>query len=167
MAKNDGGPALPCSKCENTSIYKQGNQWLCAKHYRIAQMRSNAKRHNKFVPEYSEIEKRLDLLICPDCGKSMNLLSKDGKCTVATLQHYRDGSWNIVCRSCNTRHAYMPGDTYRQMDKNNKYCPKCKSIKSFSQFSVDNGRSGNIKLKSYCKSCSKEAHREWKRNSII
>ena len=96
----------------------------------------------------------------------MNLLSRAGERErTASLQHYRDGSMAIVCASCNTRHAFMPGDTYRDMPKDHKWCPRCETAKPFLDYATDNGRSGPMKLKSWCKQCSSAAHTQWQRNN--
>lgn len=161
---NDGGPA--CSRCGDPAVRKQGHQHLCAKHYRFGQMRVRAKRDGKPVPAHAELHNMRGVdLKCPDCGVPMNWLAADGQSTVASLQHYRDGSMAIVCRSCNTRHAFMPEDSFRSMPAGHKYCPRCEKAKPFEQFSADNGRSGPLKLKSWCKQCSGASHAEWQRNN--
>lgn len=164
---DDGGHAFKCTRdcCGIAAVQKQGNQWLCAKHYRFGQMRANAKRHGKTVPSQTDLDAMLHDT-CPDCGVVMNLLMRDGEQhRTATLQHYRDGTLAIVCLSCNARHASMPGDAYRNMSKDHKRCPQCEIDKPFSAFATDNGRSGPMKLKSWCKQCSSSAHTEWQRNN--
>lgn len=165
MSKENGGPAL-CSVCGEVATMKQGHQSLCDKHYRFGQMRVHAKRHGKSVPSRDELEAITPKdLVCPDCSKKMNWRGVDGRSTVASLQHYRDGSYGIVCRSCNTRHAFMHDDTYREMPKDHKQCPQCNLIKPHTEFAADNGRTGPMKLKSWCKSCSSKSHTEWQRNN--
>lgn len=154
---------MKCSRCDLDATIKQGNQWLCDKHYRFGQMRVLAKRRGKLVPSHDLLESlAFHGMGCPDCGVTMNWRAKDGQATVASLQHYRDGSLGIVCRSCNTRHAFMDGDTYRDLPSNFKFCPGCKQEKPATEFSVDNGRSGPLKRKSKCKSCSNAAVKKWK-----
>ena len=164
--KDDGGQAFPvCSTCSAPAVRKQGNQQLCSRHYRIAQMRSVERRAGKVVPTREQLEGMLRDT-CADCGCVMNLLSHKGEQhRTASLQHYRDGSLAVVCLSCNTRHASMPGDTYRDMPKDHKRCPHCETAKPFSAFAADNGRSGPMKLKSWCKECSSKSHTEWQRNN--
>lgn len=163
MRKDTGGTAFPCGRCDTPSVIRQGHQWLCAKHYRFGQMLANAKRRNKQVPTHDQLHQMLGAdLICPDCGVQMNWRSKDGAHTVATLQHYRDGSMAIVCLSCNTRHASMEGDSYREMPKDHKQCPGCKQIKPLSEFTLDASRSGPAKRKSKCRQCADMAVTEWK-----
>lgn len=144
-----------CTYCNLDWVIKQGNMHLCVMHYRICQMRASASRNNKFVPTREQIEQLVrDPFDCIDCFRTMNWRGVDGgKDTVASLQHYRDGSLGIVCRSCNTRHAFMPDDSYRQIDTSFKYCPTCKKVKPRSDYGIDNNRSGVIKTKSYCNSC--------------
>jgi hypothetical protein len=163
-APDDGGPAFRCA-CGAAAVRKQGNQRLCARHYRFGQMRSRAQRDGKFVPAREQLEALLHDA-CPDCGVVMNLLSYEGERErTATLQHYRDGTLAIVCLSCNARHASMPGDTYRDMPKDHKWCPHCETAKPFADYAADNGRSGQMKLKSWCKRCSSAAHTEWQRKN--
>lgn len=154
------------SQCNDGAVRKQGHQFLCAKHYRFGQMRVLAKRRGLAVPSHEVLHGLCDeRLICPDCGRLMNWLSEDGMSSVASLQHYRDGSFGIVCRSCNTRHAYMQGDSFRDIPSDHKYCPCCKTSKSRSEFYVDAGRSGELKTKSHCKKCSDEAISNWRKSN--
>lgn len=161
---NDGG--LACSRCGEKAVRLQGHQHLCAKHYRFGQMRAKAKQCGKKVPTHSELHsmKGADLT-CPDCGVRMNWLAEDGQSTVASLQHYRDKSMAIVCRSCNTRHAAMPGDSYRDIQPNSKYCPSCRETKPLSAFNADNSRSGPMKVQSKCKACNRTAVMNWRRKN--
>jgi len=150
-------------KCGSLASHRQGNSWLCPKHYRFGQMRSSAKRHGKTVPSTKELEG----LLCPnmrclDCHRVMNWLGKDNQTLVVTLQHYRNGSFGFVCRSCNSRHASMDGDSFCEMPSDHKYCPSCKLIKPFSDFCVNNSRSGPMKIKSSCRQCSAKNYKNWR-----
>jgi hypothetical protein len=157
----DGGPA--CSRCGDPSVRKQGHQHLCAKHYRFGQMRSRAKRDGKLVPSHEQLNLMAGSdLNCPDCTRRMNWLQSEGASTVASLQHYRDGTLAIVCLSCNTRHASMDGDSYRDMPKDHKRCGNCREIKPAAEFTKDLGRSGELRRKSTCKACSGQAVNQWK-----
>ena len=159
---SDNPSAFPCARCGIVASHKQGRQWLCPKHYRIGQMRAGAKRHGKTVPTPDQFEVIIpNPFQCVDCAAPMNWLARDGQCTVATLQHYRDGTHGIVCRSCNTRHAFMDGDTFRDLRPEHKICPKCKEVKPFASFSVDASRSGQMRLKSSCRECSGVSHSKW------
>lgn len=154
---------MKCSRCDLDATIKQGNQHLCDKHYRFGQMRAKAKQSGKEVPSHAQLHKMVDdQMLCPDCGVKMNWRARDGKASVASLQHYRSGRISIVCLSCNSRHASMEGDSYCDMPKDHKKCPSCKTIKHESEFSADNGRSGRIKRKSICKNCSNEKVSHWK-----
>lgn len=166
--KTNGGPAFQCGKagCSCVAVIRQGHQWLCAKHYRFGQMRVRAKRDGKAVPSHEELHAMAGAdLVCPDCGVHMNWRAKDGRSTVASLQHYRDGSMAIVCISCNTRHAYMSGDAYRAMPKDHKQCPACLQIKPCAEFTADNGRTGPLKRKSHCRECADAATNRWRKEN--
>ena len=153
---------MKCSRCNEESTIKQGNQWLCDKHYRFGQMRQTARRSNKYVPSHSELES-IDIgsMECKDCGVVMCWRAKEDQCKVASLQHYRSGEIAIVCRSCNTRHAYMNSDEYVDMPKDHKLCPSCGKIQPDHEFYSDNSRSGERKKKSHCRKCSYEEHARW------
>lgn len=165
MSKETGGSVSICGKqgCDEVSVRKQGHQHLCAKHYRFGQMRVNAKRRGLAVPSHEQLHLLVNSdLACPDCSRQMNWLSGDGMSSVASLQHYRDGSFGIVCRSCNTRHAFMPDDTFLNIPDNHKYCPHCKLSKPRSEFYRDAGRAGELKTKSLCKECSNKSFENWR-----
>lgn len=162
----DPGSEKRCSRCGEPALRLCGHQWLCAKHYRFGQMRSKAKQDGKTVPSHELLETLASAgMACGDCGVAMNWLAKEGQSTVASLQHYRDGTYGIVCRTCNTRHAFMPGDTYREMPKDHKLCAGCKCIKPLAEFTADNSRSGPMKVKSKCKTCSDLAVNTWKKKN--
>lgn len=158
--------AFPCSRCGLKASHYQGHQWLCPKHYRFGQMKASARRHGKYVPSHEELQELVHAkMLCVDCKREMNWLSKDGQSTVTSLQHYRNGTIGLVCRSCNTRHAFMLEDSYKEMPKDSKHCPQCKLIKSSSLFSSDLGRTGQIRRKSWCKECSNKSHTNWQRRN--
>ena len=162
----DNPPAFPCVRCAAAASHKQGRQWLCPKHYRFGQMRAAAKRNGKTVPTAADLDELTPSPFdCQDCGEPMNWLGRDGHTQVATLQHYRDGTHGIVCRSCNTRHAFMPNDDFRGTPKEHKFCPECEAVKPFAAFARDAHRSGPLKLKSWCRVCSGLAHAEWQNNN--
>lgn len=151
-----------CSRCDLPASHRQGRQNLCPMHYRFGQMRAGAKRNGKAVPSMDILAGLVGPnLACADCGVQMNWLARDDQTRVATLQHYRDGAFGLVCRSCNTRHAFTPGDDYRSLPKDHKWCPKCLRAKPDNEFAADRGRSGPRKLKSSCRSCAANQHADW------
>jgi hypothetical protein len=155
--------SIECRTC-GAPGRKWGNRGnLCSKHHRFIQMRYSAKTKGKVMPTVSELESMRGVeLICPDCGIKMNWEAKDGQCSVASLQHYRDGTMAIVCRSCNTRHAHMMGDSYKDIPKDHKHCPACLVVKPSSDYYAKNSRSGNLKRGSKCKSCANKELYEWR-----
>ncbi len=157
-------PFQLCKWCNFLAIIKQGRIWLCEKHYRFQQMRINAKRHNKCVPGYGELEAMHSILgmVCPACKRELNWLGCNGLSTVITLQHDRSGALNFLCRACNTRHAGFEGDSFYIIDHNKeKKCFKCKKILPLSSFYKDNsGRWKN--KKSSCKECSNKTYNNWR-----
>lgn len=156
----DGGPAK-CARCLDASVIKQGRQWLCPRHYRFGQMRANAKRYGKLTPSHEWLEENIPAdMICRRCSRQMNWRQKDGAATVVCLQHNRDGTMEIICLSCNTRHGQMRGDEFYDLPPDSKRCPGCGQVKLLSAFCTD--RAGKWKSKkSNCRSCSKSAHDAW------
>lgn len=155
-----------CTVCGVQNALIRGSRRLCARHYRFSQMRSTAKSHGKRVPYVEELLAMPGInLKCPDCGVAMNWLSSEGQCTVASLQHYRDGTMAIVCRSCNTRHASMEKDTYRNIPKDCKVCPACSTLKPDIDFFADASRTGQLKRTSKCKACCKVSLYKWRAES--
>jgi len=163
---NDGGPAFVCKRgtCGAVAVRKQGNQWICAKHYRFSQMRAVAKRDGKLIPTHEQLENlySLDGLNCRDCKRQMNWLRPEGAASQITLQHYRSGSMGFVCLSCNTRHASMPGDSFQKMPADHKRCPTCEAVKPATDFTLDQSRTGDLRRKSACRSCADKATTQWK-----
>ena len=155
-----------CSCCVRVAVIKQGNQWLCDKHYRFGQMRASAKRNGKAVPTRAELEAMLTQdFHCPECRRKMNWRSVDGQDTVASLQHYRDGRLGIICLSCNSRHAAAPSDSFSDFPKDCKYCPRCQTFKSDSEYTKDKNRSGPRQIASWCKPCKNKSATKWKQNN--
>lgn len=159
-----------CDKtgCESPSSRKQGRQNLCSRHYRFGQMRAAAKRNGKEVPSIETLCSLAPFqwdMKCKDCHRIMNWLAADGADSVVSLQHYRDGSFGLVCLSCNSRHASMKSDSYCDMPSEFKLCPGCNVEKPSGEFCADNGRSGALKRKSLCRTCSNAASIAWKANN--
>ena len=160
--KNNERAFPVCSKCEITAVIKQGHQWLCDKHYRFGSMRTKAKQGDKAVPSHEELENMLPKdMICPSCKRQMNWRQKDGASTVLTLQHNRDGSMQMLCLACNTRHVHRTNDDfYKENTETEKQCPKCGKLKPLDEFTTDNSKRWKNK-KSFCRECSNKAHNEW------
>lgn len=155
---NVPNPPAFCKWCDEWAVRKQGRIWLCAKHYRFQQMRVGAKRANKAVPSYEDLDEML--MSCAGCGVLMHWLVTDGpRSQQATLQHDRSGAMRLLCLGCNTRHAVHPRDEFYDVPAEHKRCPACHVVKPFSAFAVD--RSRPIGLKSSCKECSRVQHRDW------
>lgn len=165
---NDGGAAAKkCSRCEEPASHKQGHQHLCQMHYRFGQMRALAKRRGLAVPSHEQLANLVSHtggLKCMDCKRQMQWLAREGQATVASLQHYRSGSFGLVCRSCNTRHAAQEGDTFCLIPSTHKRCPGCDTIKHLDEFGTDNlGRFAN--KQTYCRPCRDAKVTKWKRGN--
>lgn len=165
MSKDNTPPSV-CKWCDSPAHIKQGRIWLCKKHYRFQQMRSTAKRDNKTVPSYDQLE---SLWLecqgkCFVCRRAFNWLSVEGRATVVTLQHDRSGSMRLLCVSCNTRHAFFDGDSFYEADQSHRTCPRCEHNLPLSVFAADNYNRWNNK-KTYCRACSAKYHAEYVANN--
>lgn len=140
---------------------------LCKRHTRFSQMRSCARQHGKSVPSLAELEALADSLRgfrCPGCLRKMNWMAIEGQATVVSLQHDRSGYIRLLCRSCNARHASLPGDSFYEIPTGHKFCPDCKRVLKHDSFHAD--RSGRWKDRStYCRECSNARLLEWRRKN--
>ena len=151
-----------CSRCSEPSVIRQGNQQLCSMHYRFGQMRGQAKRSGQAVPSHihlHELHASLKDMCCPHCERKMNWRSVEGKSTVISLQHYRDGSFGLICRACNTRHAKMPGDTFRLVPPTHKNCGQCRKVVPLEAFGLQAGKWLNLAIR--CRDCANSRARKW------
>lgn len=152
---------MTCSICSLPATHKQGNQKLCAMHYRFGQMRALAKRRGKEVPSRKFLAELVETtkLNCVGCGIKMNWMANDGQKTVVTLQHDRSGRMTFLCRGCNTRHMTFSGDDFYSISKSHHPCRDCGKVLPKTDFHPD--RSRPLGIKSYCKNCSYERYKLW------
>ena len=150
-----------CPRCGDVAYQKNGNQRLCRKHLRFSQMVATANRRGLLAPTHAELHRLhavLDNMACPHCHRTMNWMRRDGSSTVISLQHYRDGSFGLICVSCNTRHYYMPDDDFNTLLPGHKWCPSCRTIKPLGQFQANNSRKWTGK-RSHCRECCNRPRR--------
>jgi hypothetical protein len=128
-------------------------------------MRSDAWTRLKIKHTRQEIEDIIPLdMKCPKCEVDMIWRRghhQKGVANQITIQHWRDGSIQCLCHRCNTRHASMDMDSFRDMPHDHKFCPKCKTIKHESEFGLKNART-LLKRNSYCKPCNAVKSKESK-----
>ena len=164
LTRSGGSTALVRPSMEALRVDNFTNK---IRNLRFYQMRREAERKGKAVPTMNQLYALASNgLSCPDCGVTMHWLEKESPRFVITLQHYRDGSFGLVCKSCNSRHRNMPGDDYRSSPKDHKYCPHCKLLKPFSKFAHDSTRKGTMQLKSWCMECMNAARKKWRRKQL-
>jgi len=154
--------------CTLEATYVDSHRRFCDIHYRFNQMRQCAKAGKKYSPSRQELEDLIpEDLKCPECNVVMVWRRKrdqKGVNNQVTLQHWRDGSISLICLSCNTRHYSMPGDTYKEMQKDHKLCPSCKTIQHETNFCVKNSRSV-LKRNSICNVCNRAKRQAWRINN--
>jgi hypothetical protein len=127
-------------------------------------MRGGARRAGKAVPDVAVLEQLTRSMICPDCFTIMVWRQAEDPKRVASIQHYRDGRIAVVCMSCNSRHANMPGDTYQQLPDDHKFCQRCKTVKHKDAFPFASESRGGVHGKyAYCHPCALDRSNQWKR----
>ena len=125
-------------------------------------MQAGALQFYGIAPSIEQLEHMIEAsgLICPTCGKTM-LLDGEPRADLLTLQHDRSGSLNVLCFSCNRRHAEYPGDEFYRFYPNYAFCFRCKALLPVNAFhrnkSLPSGR------QSTCPACGYILHRDWKR----
>lgn len=146
-----------CSKCDSVADKVDGKRRLCFRHYRLKQMRGCAKRRGLYVPSEQELSLSIDSLDCekcPECGRKMSIHSSIcGLALVMSLQHWSDGSFSIICYSCNSRHGTLGDKRLSQVSPDSKFCVTCKELKNISEFYKGLGFMGRD---SRCKECERE-----------
>ena len=165
-----------CSRkgCDDDGINKTngpGTTWYCEKHYRFKKMRARAQQSGKVVPTWEQLEEMLleclnehgQLGKCPCCGRQMQWRAGADKKKGSTisLQHNLDGTMCFICHSCNVGHGNSKlGDRFLELEYDEKYCPRCDTVKSLDQFYKDRRNSRGIK--DICQNCDKERTRKYR-----
>lgn len=175
-AKGFFGDKMLCSKCLMLASRNKGTEmrpyWLCSRHYRISQMRSEAKKRGKRIPSYDNLEAMIDDLgpemICIGCDRKMLWFRRSGDPSrTISLQHNRDGTMSLICVSCNTRHHSYPGDSFYDRDKSLRRCGKCEKELPLDNFYPSKGRGHWRDRVSFCKSCRHVIYLESKMRESI
>lgn len=144
-----------CSKCDSPAVRRTWRVNWCAKHYRFSSMRQVAQARKLYAPTFDEMQEMVDSLDgmkCPHCERKMNWLLKENAALVITLQHYRNGTIGVLCKSCNSRHAAQPGDEFTEIPLTHKRCHKCSQVLPRTAFGRNRGRT-----RSACKTCNVKA----------
>jgi len=158
--------ATVCPKCGEPRDAERDHGNFCTKHHRLYQMRNSSRHRGLYCPTEEEIESMLPPdMKCGDCSETMVWTSKEDRRRVATIQHYRDGSLGIVCRSCNSRHVWMEGDSFREIPKDHRYCKVCDTVKPLTEFGTPAPSSKGIS-RSWCRPCSTLKDREYRMRKI-
>lgn len=159
---------MKCTQCELEATYVDKNRKLCDMHYRFTQMRQDTWTRLGIKHTVQELLDKLPPdLTCPECKVQMvwrrGHLQK-GVSNQITLQHWRDGTIGFLCISCNVRHSSMEGDSYKDMPKDHKLCPKCNEVKPEDQFCLKSSRSV-LKRNSICNPCNTILANKWKQEN--
>lgn len=153
-----------CRRCARDSVINMGHYSYCAYHYRLIRIRVDAKIKGKMVPTEDELGVLLDKhkdMICPVCKSKMNWLGRDGKKHVLTLQHNMDGTFGILCHSCNAAHQFIPNDGFYSKPAGTRFCQDCKEFLPLNSFFRDSRLNGGVKT--YCKKCANARTYKWRR----
>ncbi len=149
-----------CAKCSEPGFRFRGDRWLCIIHHRIDCMKTAARTKGKAEPTAEQLEAMFATVAangmkCPHCGEIMVMHGKP-RSSVVSLQHNRDGSVQLLCMLCNSRHDDMPGDTFYSIPITHKRCPQCKAVFPRSEFWRLKHR-----LQTKCKECKRTENNAW------
>ncbi len=153
-----------CFRCEKDAVINSGHYSYCGYHYRFMRMRTEADQKGKTVPskdEMAELLAKHSDMICPVCKIKMHWLGRDGKKGLITLQHNMDGTFGILCFSCNVAHQFIPCDEFYDRQFGYRFCQDCQKYLPTTEFFKDTRLS--IGLKSYCKKCANARTYKWRR----
>lgn len=153
-----------CHVCGVPAVKDSGNYSYCAYHYRHLRIRIDAKAKGKTVPTAQELTDLLNRhgdMICPCCRAEMVWLRKDNTRRVLTLQHNMDGTFGILCFSCNAAHQFIPNDGFYSIPKGSRFCQGCKRVLPEGNFFKDLRLSKGVKT--YCKTCANIRTYSWRR----
>lgn len=153
-----------CRRCVRDAVINSGNYSYCAYHYRFIRIRIEAKRKGKTVPTEKELEDLLEKhsdMICPACKHKMNWLGRDGRKNVLTFQHNMNGTFGILCHSCNAAHQFIPNDRFYEKPTGRRFCQDCKEFLPLDSFFKDLRLTSGVKT--YCKECANARTYKWRR----
>lgn len=133
-----------CSRegCKEAAKHKCTKIVYCDKHYVQSTRMRTAKNDNKYVPSVEEFDNLWENLVknnfkCPVCKQKMVIKTQIGepKGNVISLQHWNNGDIELICHSCNAKHAHSKlGDNWKNIPKGYKYCPECSNVKLIENF---------------------------------
>jgi hypothetical protein len=154
-----------CSTCGSAPFKMNRTSWLCLKHWKLSAMRWRASVRRKSVPTVQQLEALIpDGMICGSCKRVMTWFKKEDSKSVITLQHNRDGSYALICLSCNSRHQHFPGDDFYKIPMDCKRCPRCREARPHADFPKSHERW--MGLGPYCRKCAAVIRAERKASLI-
>lgn len=132
---------------------------------RLRLMRYASRQRGKAVPSLDRLQAIADALVDGECPICKRVMIWSGKvASAATIQHDASGAIRIICKSCNSKHAQLPGDTFYDLKPGELFCHRCNSVKAESEFFRD-GRCRPRGRASWCKSCKTLATYEWRKKN--
>lgn len=153
-----------CANCDRQAEKVRNEAYYCLRHYRIRQMRGDAKESGKSIPSFELLESLFDDaeasgFVCSVCCREMNLVRSGGQSTTISLQHDRDGGYRLICLGCNVKHQFCPGDSFYDVPEGTKRCNACGFVLPKTEF-YRSKHSPNG-LRSACKECGKSSAMKW------
>lgn len=132
-----------------------------AQRKKIYMMSYNSAKNGKAFVSTKTIIKLLESsnMLCHGCGQQMVWFAKENTRRVMSLQHNKDGTLELICRSCNTRHSFCPEDSYYTCDPNLQFCRRCKQWKPLVNFGHKTSKIN--KRESYCYQCNSDYANAW------
>lgn len=144
--------------CGRPRVRYSGSESRCIKHARYYQMQYGAKQGGKTVPSTEKLEELVSAtrgFSCKYCGVEMTWKIEQGRRgDVASLQHCRDGSMEIMCLRCNAREGAVKHEESFTSLPWQHVCSRCNVKKSKSEFDVNRNAAKGVA--SWCKECRRD-----------
>lgn len=142
--------------CVRTATRYHGHATYCDRHNRFVTMHRSIRNYGRrsSITELEQLfEDEVDDMLCPCCRKTMIWHRSLGKARdVVTVQHWTADDISFLCMECNSRHGGSNNKNILDISRDQKWCPKCSSIKLKIEFHKDCTRGDG--LCSFCKPCA-------------
>lgn len=142
--------------CSKTATRSHGNTAYCDRHNRFVTMHRSIRNYDRrsSISELEDLfESQVVDMLCPCCDKNMIWHRSQGNARdVVTVQHWTADDISFLCMECNSRHGASNNKNILNIPRDQKWCPRCTSVKSKMEFHKDCSRGD--RLCAFCKPCA-------------
>lgn len=157
---DEGAVAMKTTPTQRSLKWLRDRGYLAAVVERFAQMRRDSKKRGVSVPSIETLAELYDAsgMKCFKCERMMVVSSVEDRCRVMTVQHDRSGAVRLLCKSCNTSHAFHDGDSFYEIPSGHVECSRCRTVKAAEEFYITRrtNRDNRVYRDSRCKDCSRK-----------